>query len=97
MAKASGRREEPAPPAHVFHFPVDEFILHQTPHLSVQHPVKLGAQDNKIAEMAVHGKKPVPAVTAFCALFTGVKHKLGLIHYQKDAVFFHGAPVKFFP
>lgn len=57
MAKASGRREEPAPPAHVFHFPVDEFILHQTPHLSVQHPVKLGAQDNKIAEMAVHGKK----------------------------------------
>ena len=67
--KVSGREQETGQedtlPAHVIYLAMDILIFNQSPDLSVQHAVKLSAQDNKKPEMPMHGKKPVPALPAF--------------------------------
>lgn len=76
---------------------MDELILDQAPDLPVQHPVKLGAQEDKVPKMPVRSKEPCPALPAFHRPVPGIKKQLGLIYDQQDRVLFDTPPLKVIP
>ena len=54
------KRQQLTLPTEVGHLAMDVLILDQTPDLTVDHPVKLGDQDNVIAQLSMLRKEGQP-------------------------------------
>lgn len=74
-------------PTEVGHLPVDVLMLDQTPDLTVNHPVKLGNQDDVIAQLSMLRKEGQPLGPAGLLPFSCIKQQLALIDHQKDRSF----------
>lgn len=88
------RAEEHSTQTKVTYLPVYVLVFDQTSDLAVDHPVKLGNQDNVITIMPVQGKERQPFITSDLAPFTGVEHQLTLIHDQEKRSFLNFLALK---
>ena len=66
---------------------MDELIFDQTSDLAVNHPVKLGDQDDIISELSMLREETEPFGPAILLPFTGIEQQLTLIDYQQDRSF----------
>lgn len=62
-------------------------MLNQAADLSVNHPVKLGDQDNVITQLSMLRKEGQPLSAAGLLPFTSIKYQLALIDHKKDGSF----------
>ena len=74
-------------PAEIGHFAVDVLILDQAPDIPVNHPVKLGDQDDIIAEFSMLRKEGEPFVPACLLPVPGIKQELTLIDHNEHGAF----------
>lgn len=71
---------------------VNPFILDQAADLAVQHPIKLGNQDDLITKFPVLRKKAAPLRTVLLAPVAGIEKDLAFVDHQKDLSLLDAAP-----
>lgn len=69
---------------------MDVLVFDEGTDLPIQHPVKLGAEDDEKAEMPVHGEEPCPAVASFGGPVPRIEEQLRLIDEEEDGVLLTG-------
>lgn len=75
-------------PAKVRHLSMDELILNQTPDLTVNHPIKLGNQNDIIAEFAMLREEGKPLSPAGALPFPGIENQLTFVNHKQNRSFF---------
>ena len=81
---AEEQRQQLTLPAEVGHLPVNVLIFNQAPDLTVDHPVKLGDQDDIKPKLSMLRKEGKPLGPAVALPFPGIKEQLALVDHQKD-------------
>ena len=84
---AEHQGEHFALPAEIGHLPVDVLILNQAADVSVYHPVKLGDQDDIIAEFSMLRKETEPFVPPGLLPVPGIEQELTLIDHNEHGAF----------
>ena len=74
-------------PAKIGHFPVDVLIFDQAANIPVNHAVKLGDEDDVIAEFAMLREEGEPFVPAGLLPITGIEEQLTLINDDQHRSF----------